>query len=148
MSPDARDSVLVEGAVGTDHGYVLDEGLCDEKPVERVTVVARNRAIDLGRQWARRPEQLEAGVQDRDGGLAADTADLALEQLSTERALRLVAALPPAVAEMVALRVIVGLDVAQVAQIVDKTPGAVRVAVHRGLRTLAAQLERGTPTPM
>jgi RNA polymerase sigma-70 factor (ECF subfamily) len=113
-----------------------------------VTVVARNRAIDLGRQWARRPEQLEAGVADREGGVAADTADLALEQLSTESALRLVAALPPAVAEMVALRVIVGLDVAQVAQIVDKTPGAVRVAVHRGLRTLAAQIDRGTTTPM
>jgi RNA polymerase sigma-70 factor (ECF subfamily) len=38
---------------------------------------------------------------------------------------------------MVALRVIAGLDVAAVAEIVGKSPGAVRVSVHRGLRALS-----------
>jgi RNA polymerase sigma-70 factor (ECF subfamily) len=38
---------------------------------------------------------------------------------------------------MVALRVLADLDVATVAQIVGKSPGAVRVSVHRGLRALA-----------
>jgi RNA polymerase sigma-70 factor (ECF subfamily) len=36
--------------------------------------------------------------------------------------------------------VIVGLDVAEVARIVGKSSGAVRVAVHRGLRRLATVL--------
>jgi RNA polymerase sigma-70 factor (ECF subfamily) len=38
---------------------------------------------------------------------------------------------------MVALRVLADLDVASVARIVGKSPGAVRVSVHRGLRALA-----------
>ncbi len=111
-----------------------------------VVVIARNHATDLNRRSARRPEQLLPTMPERDADLAQDTADLAIEQLSTEAALRLVADLPAAVAELVTLRVVVGLDVAEVARIVGKTPGAVRVAVHRGLRTLAAQLDAGAPT--
>ena len=41
------------------------------------------------------------------------------------------------------LRVVVGLDASDVARIVGKTPGAVRVAAHRGLRRLAGQAEAG-----
>jgi RNA polymerase sigma-70 factor, ECF subfamily len=111
-----------------------------------LAVIARNHLADLGRRAVRRPEQLTGDVDEQALGRVDDIADLAMEQLSTAQALRLVATLPPAVAEMVALRVVVGLDVGQVAQIVGRTPGAVRVAVHRGLRTLAAQLESGTPT--
>lgn len=74
------------------------------------------------------------------GPVAPDTADVAAERLSTEHALRLIAELPAEVAEMVALRVLLGLDVAAVAKIVGRRPGAVRVAVHRGLRRLAARL--------
>jgi RNA polymerase sigma-70 factor (ECF subfamily) len=36
------------------------------------------------------------------------------------------------------LRVVAGLDVGQVARITGKSPGAVRVATHRGLRRLAS----------
>lgn len=113
-----------------------------------LTVIARNHLADLGRRASRRPETLAAEPDERALGVAGDSADLALEHLSTERALRLVASLSTDVAEMVALRVIVGLDVAQVAQIVGRSPGAVRVAVHRGLRTLAASLESDTPTTL
>jgi RNA polymerase sigma-70 factor (ECF subfamily) len=42
------------------------------------------------------------------------------------------------------LRVIACLDVGQVAELVGKKPGAVRVAAHRGLRTLAARLSATT----
>jgi RNA polymerase sigma-70 factor, ECF subfamily len=111
-----------------------------------VAVIARNHATDLGRRSNRRPELLLPAMHDHDAGLARDTADLAIEQLSTEAALRLLADLPASVAELVALRVVLGLEVAEVARIVGKTPGAVRVAVHRALRTLAAQLDAGAPT--
>ena len=50
----------------------------------------------------------------------------------------LVAGLSRDQAEAVALRVIAGLDTPAVASILGKSPGAVRVALHRGLRTLAA----------
>jgi DNA-directed RNA polymerase specialized sigma24 family protein len=38
---------------------------------------------------------------------------------------------------VVALRVIAGLDTDAVARILRKSPGAVRAALHRGLRTLS-----------
>jgi RNA polymerase sigma-70 factor (ECF subfamily) len=106
-----------------------------------LAVIARNQLADVRRRSARRPEQLHPEIDEQAVVPGRDAAELALEQLSTDAALRLVASLPPAVAEMVALRVIVGLDVAQVAAIVDRKPGAVRVAVHRALRTLAGQLD-------
>jgi RNA polymerase sigma-70 factor (ECF subfamily) len=68
-----------------------------------------------------------------------------METLSTEAALTLLAGLPQAQAEVVLLRVVVGLDVAQVARIAGKPPGTVRVLVHRGLRRLAKQLAADAP---
>lgn len=43
-------------------------------------------------------------------------------------------------AEMVLLRVVAGLGVEQVARLLGKRPGAVRVLAHRGLRRLAELL--------
>ena len=63
--------------------------------------------------------------------------DEVLHGLSTRQALALVAGLSRDQAEVVALRVIAGLDTDAVARILRKSPGAVRVALHRGLRTLS-----------
>jgi len=62
--------------------------------------------------------------------------------MSTRRALAAVAMLPMDQAEIIMLRVMVGLDTRQVARIVGKSPGAVRVAAHRGLRRLASLANR------
>ncbi len=51
--------------------------------------------------------------------------------------LTLIASLPPDQAEIIMLRVVAGLDAREVARMVGKSPGAVRVAAHRGLRRLA-----------
>jgi RNA polymerase sigma-70 factor (ECF subfamily) len=64
-----------------------------------------------------------------------------LEAYSTRAALALLAELPPDQAEVVALRVLAGLEVAEVARIVGKRPGTVRVLAHRGLRRLAGRME-------
>lgn len=48
---------------------------------------------------------------------------------------------------MVLLRVVAGLSVDQVAAIVGKSPGAVRVIQHRALRRLAAALASEAVTP-
>lgn len=96
--------------------------------------VARNRAVDAGRARAVRPVTLVAEPVEVRVAPSAETA--ALEQVSTREALELVASLPPEQAEMVMLRVVAGLDVAQVAAIVGKQPGTVRVSVHRALRAL------------
>ncbi len=102
--------------------------------------MARRRVIDLHRYAARRPATVTSDLKDLDQPTSGDAATAALEQISTEAALGLIATLPHEQAEIVALRVIAGLDAAQVAEIVGKRPGTVRVASHRALRTLAATL--------
>jgi RNA polymerase sigma-70 factor (ECF subfamily) len=110
-----------------------------------LVTIARNKLADARRRGARLPEIAGATPMAAEP-LAADTAELAAERQATEDALRLIATLPPEVAEMVALRVVVGLDVGEVATVVGKKPGTVRVAVHRGLRRLGAALaERDSP---
>lgn len=109
--------------------------------------IARRKAIDLGRTTSRRRTYAVAAVPEDPASHAVDTADLALERLSTQQALALVATLPPDQAEIVALRVIAGLDTETVARLVGKSPGAVRVAAHRGLRRLAQLLDRAGVTP-
>jgi RNA polymerase sigma-70 factor (ECF subfamily) len=106
-----------------------------------LTTVARNTARDRGRQLGRHPERLDGLSPEEAVAPGSHTDDLAIEALSTQAVLNLVlATLTPPVAEMVALRVIFGLDVVHVAELVGRSPGAVRVAVHRGLKSLAAAL--------
>ncbi|MEV6028718.1 RNA polymerase sigma factor [Streptomyces sp. NPDC052036] len=102
--------------------------------------IARHRALDhLRRQKVRpRPTALDADVLQLPG--RHDTQDQALESLSTEHALALVARLPRDQAEAVLLRVVVGLDAPAAARVLGKRPGAVRTAAHRGLKRLAREL--------
>ena len=105
-----------------------------------IFTIARHRAIDQGRARSR-GRSLVSVAGPGDGGGDVPTAPSAeqeaAENEATSEALRLVATLPPTQAEMVALRVVAGLDVADVAELMDKRPGAVRVGVHRALKTLA-----------
>lgn len=108
-----------------------------------IFTIARNRAIDQGRARTRRPTVLAADPIAAAGtGPSVPSAEQhAAENESLSVALRLVATLPPAQAEMVTLRVVAGLDVADVARLLGKRPGTVRVGVHRALRALARTVE-------
>lgn len=107
--------------------------------------IARRKLID--RQRRERPERRVA-LDDApaESALSPDAANLALENLDTQAALALLAQLPRDQAEVILLRVVAGLDVAQVARIVGKQPGAVRVSAHRGLRRLAELLTKAGVT--
>ena len=100
-----------------------------------VFTVARRRAVDAGRRRAR-AARVESSWQEWPVESASDPADAVSERLDTEAALRLVAQLSPLQAEVVALRVLTGLPVEEVARVLGRSPGAVRVAAHRGLRRL------------
>jgi RNA polymerase sigma-70 factor (ECF subfamily) len=103
---------------------------------------ARRRTIDEGRRRSRRQETPLEEVPAGQFMTAVDAADLALERISTEAAIGLLAALPPLQGEVILLRVVAGLDTDVVARMVDRSPGAVRVAAHRGLRRLAEILAK------
>jgi RNA polymerase sigma-70 factor (ECF subfamily) len=105
--------------------------------------IARHRAADSGRSRARRPAVPLEMTEAEQRPTASDTADQALEAVSTRAVLELIATLPGDQAEIILLRVVAGLEAREVARIVGKSPGAVRVAAHRGLRKLASL----TPLP-
>ncbi|TMM19866.1 MAG: sigma-70 family RNA polymerase sigma factor [Actinobacteria bacterium] len=101
-----------------------------------VLTIARHRRADWLRSMARRPPETPAGMSLSELRDDQDTLAAAEERLSTEAALGLIATLPPAQAEVVILRAVVGLSVAEVASVVGRQPGAIRVLAHRGLRRL------------
>ncbi|HVB41944.1 MAG TPA: sigma-70 family RNA polymerase sigma factor [Streptosporangiaceae bacterium] len=98
--------------------------------------VGRHRAIDAARARQRRRSIPMAVSYD---SVADDdmVEDQVLHALSVKKAVQLLSRLPVDQAEVVALRVIAGLGTPAVADMLGKSPGAVRVALHRGLRTLA-----------
>jgi RNA polymerase sigma-70 factor, ECF subfamily len=108
--------------------------------------ISRHRAVDWARSRDRRqalPARLGVAGSPQ---VAPDTADVVAERLSTRAVLAVIASLPDDQAEIIMLRVVAGLDAPAVAAIVGKTPGAVRVAAHRGLRRLAAVLDQAGVT--
>ena len=100
--------------------------------------IARHRHLDLCRRQARRPALERMAVPDQAG--RDDVAGAVIDCESTEAAIALIASLPPDQAEALALRVIGDLNVAEVAAIMGRQPGAVRVLTHRGLRRLADRI--------
>jgi len=121
----------------------LDRFQGDEWAFRRwLFTIARRRLIDHRRRRARIPST-HAGL-DALGGRPGpeDTEGAVLAADDTETALARIAALPPDQGEVILLRVLAGLDVGEVAEIMGKTPGAVRVLQHRALQRLAEQLTR------
>lgn len=103
--------------------------------------IVRNRAMDLLRYNARRPTSPACPADLPERPSDADTEWQAMAALDTAAAIRVISALPRDQAEAVMLRVVVGLDSATAGRVLGKSPTAVRVAAHRGLRRLARQLD-------
>jgi RNA polymerase sigma-70 factor, ECF subfamily len=100
--------------------------------------IARHRAIDAARSRRRfRDKVLAAGPAPSPVTSVNPVEDEVFHELSTRQAVAMVAGLSKDQAEVVALRVIAGLDTEAVARMLRKSPGAVRVALHRGLRALS-----------
>jgi RNA polymerase sigma-70 factor (ECF subfamily) len=107
--------------------------------------IARHRALDHLRYRKRRPVENAPVNEFRELPAPDDTEKTALESLSTHAALALIARLPRDQAEIIVLRVVVGLDATTVAKVVGKRAGAVRTAAHRGLRRLEHLLKDQEP---
>ena len=103
--------------------------------------IVHHRAMDLCRANARRPTvALDAGEDRGEPAGDRDAATAAIDELSTENALALIAGLPRDQAQAVLLRAVVGLDAQTAGEVLGKRAGAVRVAAHRGLKRLARQV--------
>lgn len=98
--------------------------------------IGRHRAIDAARSRTRLRDKAMS-LQALPATPAGSVEEEVLYRLSTRQAIAMVAGLSKDQAEVVALRVIAGLDTEAVARLLRKSPGAVRVALHRGLRALS-----------
>ena len=105
-----------------------------------VFTIARHRAVDRWRRRVRRRDELVPADALAELPAPDDPAGAAMDAISSRAAVALIATLPPDQAEVVLLRVVAGLEVAQVAAITGKRPGNVRVLTHRALRRLAERL--------
>lgn len=101
--------------------------------------VARRRMIDVLRHRRAHPAPVEPTI--------ADDRHDDPDPFGLEAALGHLATLPVAQAEVLALRVIVGMSVAEVAELTDRTPGAVRVMAHRALTSLRERLSASADEP-
>jgi RNA polymerase sigma-70 factor (ECF subfamily) len=94
--------------------------------------LARRRTIDQHRRAARAPlpvaELPELGVHELDSELE--------RRQALDEALRMLERLSPDQREVLLLRVVAGLEVEQVAEMMGKRPGTVRVLHHRALKQL------------
>ena len=111
--------------------------------------IARRRSIDDLRQRTLEGRAIVAGLDDGSedqsvervtADAIGDPADVHAVSAALDRAVALVRTLPADQAEVVLLRIIADLDVAEVAQVTGKREGNVRVIMHRGLQRLAEQM--------
>ena len=107
------------------------------------TIAARRRIDDI-RADRRRRERLEREQRSAVTRTDRDAGDRMERRDELDRALALIRTLPTDQAEAVLLRVLGELSIAEVAAIMRRREGAVRVLVHRGLKRLA---ERTDPRP-
>lgn len=112
----------------------------DEQDFRRwlFTIAARRRIDDI-RSSKRRTEfqrRTEPAVADL---VAPDASEGAEHALALDRALAIISTLPADQAEAVLLRVVADLGVSDVAVIMGRLEGNVRVLVHRGLKRLSTQ---------
>lgn len=96
--------------------------------------IAHRRSVDEVRKAIRRPEVLD----DRVGELVHDVqgADQLDAVGAIDRSISLVRQLSPDMAEAVMLRVVYDMDISDVAEVMQRSEGNVRVLVHRGLKQL------------
>ena len=121
-------------------GLTSFEGDADDFRRWLFTIASRRRVDEIrrDRRRRRRDEAAQALTTDRPTN---ETADEFERSAALERAIALVRTLPDDQAEAVLLRVVADLNVADVAAIMTRSEGSIRVLVHRGLSRLAERLE-------
>lgn len=106
-----------------------------------LVTLARDHSIELVRSAGDDLAQFRTGA-DRvaSDGLPGDAGGVLTARMSAQTALELIGLLPTFEAELILLRVVMGFDVADMADVTGRTPGAIRVAVHGALERLEGAL--------
>jgi RNA polymerase sigma-70 factor (ECF subfamily) len=106
--------------------------------------IARNVVAERRRRWRRRPEAPLDLVSDAPAPGDVEGTVVAREMAAS--ALRAVERLPGDRRRAVMLRFVHEMSTSEIAEVLGRSEGAVRVLMHRGLRGLARELGDGSPT--
>lgn len=134
------DDVASETFLNVFRGITTFEG--DEDAFRSwVFTIAHRRLVDERRKASRRPVTTHLGGAKARADHEEEAAEQAvLEQQGWERLERHLAVLTSLQRDVVLLRVVAGLSVAETAEVVDRSGDAVRQLQHRGLRALEERL--------
>jgi RNA polymerase sigma-70 factor (ECF subfamily) len=105
-----------------------------------VFVIARSRLIDQLRRRGRRPER-PVGDEDLEREGNEDVEETVLQSLGADWVMSVLDHLSADQREVILLRILGGLPIAEVARVMHKRPGAVKALQHRALATLRRILE-------
>lgn len=143
-TPDAEDVVgqtfmSVVRTIGTFSG--------DERAFRAwVFAIARNATVDAHRARARRPlvqaddRELEAA------GPTGDVEDDAMAELSRSRVVQLLEVLSPEQRDVLLMRILGDLTIGEVATVLGRSTGSVKMLQSRGLEALRRAISRGAVT--
>jgi RNA polymerase sigma-70 factor, ECF subfamily len=103
--------------------------------------IAHRRLVDHFRYNARRPSvPLIEDEVDEMAGAVQDAAEVAMERLEVQRVLEAIRRLSPDQQDVLLLRFVTGLSLAEVAQVVGKRLPAVKALQRRGLASLQREI--------
>jgi RNA polymerase sigma-70 factor (ECF subfamily) len=141
--PDVADDVASETWLAVASGLACFEGDADAFRAWLFTI-ARRRLIDQRRKAKRRPLEVVNGEALAGAASTSRSPEDEVEAnvAGDEAARRIAALLPAEQADVILLRVVAGLSVEEVAGLLGKRPGTVRVLQHRGLRRLADRMAK------
>ncbi|MGY1747494.1 RNA polymerase sigma factor [Blastococcus sp. SYSU D00695] len=112
-----------------------------------VFTIAHRRLVDDWRRRGRRPQLADGGDELVPDAVGGDVEDDVLDRLGTEAVHRLCGGLPSDQRSVLLLRVLADLTVEQVADVLGRSPGAVKALQRRGLRRLREELAPPGLTP-
>lgn len=107
-----------------------------------VFVIAYRRMSDEWRRQRRRPNETPSGLTTESDQVVPSAEEVAMEALGGVEAARMLEVLTDDQRDVISLRVVAGLTLAETAQVVGKPIGAVKALQRRGVAALRREIER------
>ena len=140
------DDLASETFIGVFTGLARFQG--DEAALRAwVFTIAHRRLMDDWRRRSRRPQLADDpdALNEVAEGVGGDVEDDALARVGVENVHQLCAQLPEDQRSVLLLRILADLTIEQIAEVMDRSAGAVKALQRRGLRSLRALLDDATP---